>query len=226
MVSKNFLIFVLLIILLSTFGSAAGLSVNLKRTNPGIAGIKPSEIIFDIVNTDIDHKIEGFILCRSPDDVTMSSTLGLASGSGSQYISPLFNIDSAPSQKSVYFLIESNYPRDYTTDCILKYIPYRLENNNTVYLKMNLDYTTSVKDSDYRQLRLNKNIPMIGAKDSYISAYCPRGKSTCTAEEVIISTYHEQNYVFRNLTIMLIILICFMSVIIIKNKQRIKRSKN
>jgi len=110
--------------------SADGLSVQLKRTNPGIANAKPAEIIFDVVNTDMDHKIEGFIWCRSPDDVFISSSMGAASGSGAQYVSQMFFINEGPSQKALSLVLESNSPGDKNAGCIIKYIPY-LEKEST-----------------------------------------------------------------------------------------------
>jgi hypothetical protein len=219
MASKQLFIIVIMILLVSNLASASGLSVTLKRTNPGIAGIKPSEIIFDIVNTDMENWIEGFILCRSPDDVSISSTIGMAAGSGAQYISPKFNLDTAPSQKTVYFLIESNYQGDYTTNCILKYIPYKIDKDEKIYIKMNLDETKLPKDYDYRELRLDKNVPIIESKDEYISAYCPRGKATCKTEEVIISKHQESNDIFLYLTIILLISIIIMLIIIMMKKR-------
>src|SRR5574342_1384370 len=139
---------IFLLVLPAVYGN--GLSISLKRTNPGIVGVKPAELIFDIVNTDTEHKLTGFILCRSPDDVQISSTLGLSSGSGAQYISPIFELDVAPSQKAVYFTVESNYPGDYAANCIFEYIPYRLLDGNKRYLKMNLEETVAIKESDYR----------------------------------------------------------------------------
>ena len=84
---KTMYLFVVLALLLISQAYAEGLSLQLKRTNPGIAGKKAAEIIFDAVNTDMTHKIEGFIWCRSPDDVFVSSTMGAASGSGAQCVS-------------------------------------------------------------------------------------------------------------------------------------------
>ena len=85
--NKTLYVLVVMALLLASQVYAEGLSLQLKRTNPGIASKKSAEIIFDVVNTDMTHKIEGFIWCRSPDDVTISSTMGAASGSGAQYVS-------------------------------------------------------------------------------------------------------------------------------------------
>ncbi len=104
---------------------AAGMSIQLKRTNPGVAGKKSAELIFDVVNTDMTHKIEGFIWCRSPDDAVVSSSMGVGSGSGAQYVSPIFTMDSGPYQKSMSLTIEADTPGDKRAGCIIKYIPYK-----------------------------------------------------------------------------------------------------
>lgn len=116
--------FVLTAILLVSGVSAAGLSIQLKRTNPGIAGEKSAELIFDVVNTDFNYKVEGFIWCRSPDDAVVSSTLGAGSGSGAQYVSPKFNMDTGPSQKAISLTLEADSPGDKMTGCTVKYAPY------------------------------------------------------------------------------------------------------
>jgi hypothetical protein len=174
----------LLIILAVNMASAEGLSVSLKRTNPGIIDVKSAELIFDVVNTDPYTKIEGFILCQSPDDLLISSTLGASQGSGSQYLSPRFIMEEAPSQQSIYLTLESGYPGDYSANCILKYIPFKTMNNESIYVKMNLDETANPFDSDYRQIRLDKNIPFISVSNSDV--YCPPNKAECRVSELVI----------------------------------------
>ena len=115
-----------MMLLFSSVAFAEGaMSVQMKRTNPGIAGEKSAELIFDIVNTDMTHQIEGFILCRSPDDAVVSSSLGAASGSGAQYISPKFVIDEGPSQKAISLTLDADSPGDKRASCQVKYIPYK-----------------------------------------------------------------------------------------------------
>ncbi len=118
-----FVFFVVSLVLVGT--AAADLSVQLKRTNPGIAGEKPAEIIFDVVNTDMTHKIEGFIWCRSPDDAVVSSSMGSGTGSGAQYVSPKFFMDSGPSQKAMSLVLEADTAGDKRTGCTVKYAPYK-----------------------------------------------------------------------------------------------------
>lgn len=197
---------------------ANGLSISLKRTNPGIAGVKPAEMIFDIVNTDTDYKINGFVLCKSPDDVQISSTLGLSSGSGAQYISPLFELDSAPSQKAVYFTIESSSEGDYATNCVFKYIPYRESDGGRIYLKMNLEETTELKDSNYREIRLDKTVPFIEASQDYVDAYCPKGKADCKTAEVVLVSAKTSN-IFLYLSIVLAIGIVILLIILRRSKK-------
>jgi hypothetical protein len=174
-----------LLILISQMALANGVSVALKRTNPGIVNVRPAELIFDIVNTDIDYEVEGFIVCQSPDDVTVSSNLGMGSGSGAHYVSPLFVMDKAPSQKAAYFTVEAYSAGDYRTNCVFKYIFFRNDEGGRVYLKMNLEEVDAVKDSDYREIRLDKNIPFVMPTSEYMNAYCPSGRGECRADDVI-----------------------------------------
>src|SRR3990172_7315373 len=110
---KNIWIFAaLMLAILAQNVAADGLSVQLKRTNPGIASVKSAELIFDLVNTDFGYQAEGFLLCRSPDDVTISSALGAGAGSGAQYISPKFEINKGPSQKYMSLVIDSDVEGD------------------------------------------------------------------------------------------------------------------
>jgi hypothetical protein len=185
--------------------AADGLSVQLKRTNPGIANTKSAELIFDIVNMDFGYQVEGFLLCRSPDDVTVSSSLGAGSGSGAQYISPKFEINNGPSQKYLSLVIDSEIEGDMRTGCILKYIPFtetvvvtgsyfdELANqtlNSTkatrTYQLMNGATTTTPEDRDYRELRLDKTVPF-AKKQMGVSASCPDGQTTCTSDEIVVS---------------------------------------
>lgn len=184
------LAFIVLILIGSVL--AADLSTQLKRTNPGIAGTKPAELIFDVVNIDTEHKTTAFLLCRSPDDAVVSSSLGAAAGSGAQYISERFTMDTAPFQKSITLTVNSDTPGDRRTGCIIKYIPFKettkTEDNKTMttkqYLKLNGDYIseTELKDDYYRELRLDKTVPFVkGMSDPK----CPEGQATCTANDII-----------------------------------------
>jgi len=99
----------------------------MKRTNPGIAGEKSATIIFDIVNTDLEHYLEGFIWCQSPDDAWVESVYGAGTGSGAQYTGPLIIMEKGPSQKSMTFTIAADTPGDKNAGCRFKYIPYKEE---------------------------------------------------------------------------------------------------
>jgi len=121
---RNLVLFLIVSILVVGIANAE-LSVQLKRTNPGIAKEKSAEIIFDVVNTDMTHKIEGFIWCRSPDDAVVSGTMGAASGSGAQYVSEKFFINKGPAQKSMSLTIDADSVGDKRTGCTIKYMPYQ-----------------------------------------------------------------------------------------------------
>jgi hypothetical protein len=183
--------------------AADGLAVQLKRTNPGIVKMKSAELIFDIVNMDFGYQIEGFLLCRSPDDVTVSSSLGAGSGSGAQYISPKFEINNGPSQKYLSLVIDSQVVGDMSTGCILKYIPFtevvtvtssfdiaanktvNLTQRDRTYVLMNGATTTQPLDKDYRELRLDKSVPFVEAQlGTRVS--CPDGQTTCSSDEVVL----------------------------------------
>ena len=198
---KNVMGILLLVVILSTAVYAEGLSLQLKRTNPGIAGQKNAEIIFDVVNTDLTHKIEGFIWCKSPDDAVISSTMGAGTGSGAQYVSPKFFMDEGPSQKSLSLTIDSDTEGDKRTGCMLKYIPYKeteeqieqIEDYNgtelrkivTVvdkkYQKMNAKYVDEPEDTFYRELRLDKTVPFV---KGISNPECPEGDTECKVEDI------------------------------------------
>ncbi len=125
------------LLMLST--ASAQLSVQLKRTNPGIAKEKASELIFDIVNTDMSHQIEGFLWCKSPDDAVISSTYGVGTGSGAQYVSPKFIMDKGPSQEAMTLEVNADSPGDKRTGCYVKYIPFKVTTETSV---VTVDETT------------------------------------------------------------------------------------
>jgi len=209
--ANRVIVCILLLVFCSAAVNASGLSVTMKRTNPGIAGIKSSEIIFDIVNTDINNGIEAFILCKSPDDVVISSTLGFASASGAQYVSPIFILGKAPSQKSVYLSIASEYAGDYNTNCQLKYIPFTFVDGEKKYVKMNLDVISTPKDSDYRELRLVKSVPVVQSDEFFVSATCPKGEVTCISRDVVLSEYRVQEKMYLLLALVMILISGFMA---------------
>jgi len=141
-------------------------SLQFKSSTPGIAGEKSAEIIFDVVNTDLTHKIEGFLWCQTPDNTVVSSSLGAGAGSGAQYISPIITMNEGPSQKSITLTLDTAYEGTYDAKCYIKYIPYLLSNTTKSFLKMNGVYTETVTDSDYRLLRLDNLIEIRGASKS------------------------------------------------------------
>ncbi len=138
-------------------------ALQIKRTNPGIAKYKSAEIIFDAVNTKLEHFAEGFLVCISPDGATVSSSLGAGVGPGGQYVSPIFVMDTGPSQKAMSVTVDSDTTGDKRTDCKLKYIHFKKENttNDKLYLKMNGEYSNSPGDSDYREIRMMKTVSFI-----------------------------------------------------------------
>jgi hypothetical protein len=116
---------VLLAMLMLVAGLAsADLSIQMKRTNPGIAGEKSATLIFDVVNTDMEHKLEGFIWCQSPDDARVTASYGAGTGTGAQYVGPLFTMENGPYQKAMTITIEADSPGDKNSGCTFKYIPY------------------------------------------------------------------------------------------------------
>lgn len=166
----------LLALCLSSF-AFADLSIQEKATNVGIAGEKPATLIFDVVNIDTEHKASGFLLCMSPDNAQVSSSLGAGSGSGAQYVSPFFELDTAPDQESITLTVEANMPGDKDAGCQIKYIPFKEVDGVKQYQKMNLEYVDEAKDSDYIILALRKSL-QFDAKvvESDIFAQIPGGK--------------------------------------------------
>ena len=209
----------LILIVLAQAVAASGLSVALKRTNPGIVGAKSAELIFDVVNTNMDYNVQGFILCRSPDDVSISSSLGVGSGSGAQYISPLFTMDKAPSQKAIYLTVDSTIPGDYNSNCIIKYVFFREINGKKTYLKMNLEETDILKDSSYSEIRLDKNIPFVQV-DDYANVFCPGDETSCTTSNVVITRDSASSVFYKYATILLIIMAVFLCAYILMRSRK------
>lgn len=137
-------------------------SIQLKRTNEGIVGVKSAEIIFDIVNVDVANSLEGFLLCKTPDDATVSSTMGAASGLGAQYTSPIFIIDMGPSQKSITVTLDSDTAGEKRSECIIKYAFFKehVADSGTIrkYIKNDGTFTTDRQDSLFKELRLDKSV--------------------------------------------------------------------
>lgn len=160
MKAKIGLIAMCLLLVLGPAFAASGLSVQFKSSTPGVAGEQSAEIIYDIVNTDMTHKIKGFMWCQSPDNTVVSSSYGASSGSGAQYVSPMFTIDVGPSQQSIALTLSAAKQGTYDAKCYVKYIPLKEEivGEATVisYLKMNGEYIANPADGDYRELRLDK----------------------------------------------------------------------
>lgn len=157
-------------LLLGAVFALGSVSIQLKTTNEGVvstdqAAGRPAEIIFDVVNTDMTHKMEGFIWCRSPDDAQVSSSLGAGSGSGAQYVSPKFTVNEGPSQKSISLTMTSLSVGQKLTGCIIKYIfvGQKVEGTGdnavtkTIYTRpmgTGGDIATP-SDEDYAELRLD-----------------------------------------------------------------------
>ncbi len=165
-------------------------SLQLKRTNPGIPDIQSSELIFDVVNTDFTHEIEGFLLCMSPDDATISSTYGAGSGSGAQYVSPKFFMDVGPSQEAMTITVDSSSQGDKDAGCMLKYIQYKMETvedtglGTTEQKLYYVDgaYTTTPEDADYTVETLDKTLPFV---TGFEKPTCPSGTLHCMVSDVI-----------------------------------------
>lgn len=162
---------------------SAQLSVQLKRTNPGIAGVKNAELIFDVVNTDFTHEIEGFLWCQSPDDAVVSSSYGAGSGSGAQYVSPKFMMDVGPSQEAMTLEVNADNPGDKDAGCSIKYIPFRMtEEGVKEYLTIAEEYAETIVDADYRVEYLDKTLPF--ARSCVVDLSCPGGATHCSWEDL------------------------------------------
>jgi hypothetical protein len=196
---------VLLFLILFTSLVFAAPSVTIKRTNPGIAGEKAAEIIYDVINIDTDHSLEGFIWCRSSDDIRIASVMGVASGSGAQYAGPKFEMEPGPSQKAIYITIESDIAGDYLTGCTLKYAPFKIINGTRCYQKQNLEYSCERVDSVFREITLDKTVPFVNSGTTG-DVYCPIGNSDCKLSNVIINTINDESK-SNTLTIILILIV-------------------
>lgn len=102
-------------------------SVVLTRTNPGIAGEKSAELIFSVANRDMSHKLEGYLLCRTPDDARVVAIMGAGEGDAAQYLGPLQTITEGPKLTTMTITLESETSGDKKADCQFNYIPTKTE---------------------------------------------------------------------------------------------------
>ena len=124
--------------------AAATLSIQLKRTNPGIAGKKSATLIYDVVNMDTEHMMKGFIVCQSPDDARVTSSYGAGTGSGAQYVSPFLTMDKGPYQSSMTLTIDADSVGDKNAGCIFKYIPYKEVTEGQETAKEPIEWTGAI----------------------------------------------------------------------------------
>jgi len=110
---------------------------------------------------DMSHRMDGFILCRSPDNAVVSSSLSAGSGSGAQYISPRFTMDVGPSQRALSITLDSDSVGDVRSGCLIKYMPFKEVDGAKKFLKMSGTYTSKPTDSDYRIMRLDKTVSFV-----------------------------------------------------------------
>lgn len=131
-------------------------SVVLKRSSSGIVDVRPVELIFDVVNTDFDNELEGFLLCEIPDDTTVESSVGSASGWGAQYVSERFVIDSAPSQKGITVTLNSKKYGKYEMNCKIKYTIINKEGNKYNFNSCVFEEQTT--DENYNSIIIDKKV--------------------------------------------------------------------
>jgi len=141
---KKLAILLVMIVLLVGSVSAATLSIQLKRTNPGIAGKQSSTLIYDVVNMDTEHMMKGFIVCMSPDDARVTSSYGAGTGTGAQYVSPFITMDKGPYQSSMTLTIDADSVGDKNAGCIFKYIPYKEVTEGKETVKEPIEWTGAI----------------------------------------------------------------------------------
>lgn len=193
---KNALWIMVIVSLLMLSTVSAELSVQLKRTNPGVPRVQPSELIFDVVNTDLTHQVQGFLLCQSPDDAVISSTYGVGSGSGAQYLSPVFFMDVGPTQEAMTLTLNADSPGDKRASCSIKYIMFKMVETQVVdeetgestteevkqYLKIDGEYGETADDVDYLVYEFDKTVPFV--RPCVEDVACPSGTTHCTYEDL------------------------------------------
>jgi len=142
--SLTLLVMAVLALFIVSSVSAATLSIQLKRTNPGIAGKQSATLIYDVVNMDTEHMAKGFIVCQSPDDAQVSSSYGAGTGTGAQYVSPFITMDKGPYQSSMTLTINAQSVGDKNAGCIFKYIPYKEVTEGTEEVKEDIEWTGAI----------------------------------------------------------------------------------
>jgi hypothetical protein len=211
--NKTIAIFIMLTIMLSSL-VVADVSVALKRTNPGIAKVKAAELIYDVVNNDPVHSLEGWILCRTSDDTQITSVMGFSTGSGAQYVSPKFEMGAGPTQKAVYLTIESDREGDFSTSCAFEYVPYKIINETKWYQRQDLKYSEDLTPELIRSLRLDKNVPFVNPAVSG-DVYCPIGSLNCNKDNVIIQPIRSENDILKIILIIFVIILAILLIIFI-----------
>ncbi|MBS3163981.1 hypothetical protein J4439_00965 [Candidatus Woesearchaeota archaeon] len=97
-------------------------TVLVKRIADGVVSGPDAEIVFDIVNEDPNHKMEGFLACEIPSDVVVTTTRGASSGEQARYISEVFILDYAPMRRSMALSLSARTKGVRVVTCSLKYV--------------------------------------------------------------------------------------------------------
>ena len=136
--------------------------------------------------------MESFLLCRSPDDADVSSTWGDSSDSHAQYISDRLLFERGQ-KTSLVVSIWSSTGGDKRTGCVIKYIPFLVEDATSSaegqelrkYLRLSGLYVDrdEIQDSDYREVRLSQAAP-ISAK-AFLDPQCPKNDVHCGAANLV-----------------------------------------
>lgn len=163
MKAKHYLWAIILLLCLST--ASAQLSVQHKRTIPGIAKEQSGQLVFDIINSDMSHQIEGILECESPDDAVVGSGYDEGSGGRAQYYpSPKFIMLEGPSLNAIALYVSADSPGDKRVECTIMYLPYKVTEEEDQDIKQYLLITEEyigeeeITLSHYRELRFDKTV--------------------------------------------------------------------
>lgn len=141
-------------------------SVVLTRTNPGVIGKRNAELIFSVANRDMGHQLEGYILCRTPDDARVVAVQGAGEGDAAQYIGPLQTISEGPKLMTMSVSLEADTTGDKKADCQYNYIPVKIElasKTEDTPFEATKDVTTLGTDVEGFIVVLKEYIPEVAA---------------------------------------------------------------
>lgn len=132
--------------------SAKAPNVVTKRVTAGTINVQDGEIVFEIINEDPNHKLEGYLSCDIPSDVIVTGSMGAATGEQAQYIGQTFTVDPAPARESMSLRLSSQNEGSKNVRCSINYVLFK---EGKGYVTIGGQYSS---DKNYQQIIVNRDI--------------------------------------------------------------------